>query len=250
MIVLENIRKEFGATVALRDFSCAFPSGTITALIGPSGCGKSTALRIIAGLTASDTGHVKVNGMDLAPGTVREIRRLMGYVIQEGGLFPHMSCFDNVSLLAVQDGWDRQRISNRINELSDLVRLEPTHLQSFPWQLSGGQRQRVSIMRSLMHDPDILLLDEPLGALDSIVRAELQRDLKKIFLQLDKTVILITHDLAEAAYFSDSLVLLRDGEIEQSGSLRDLARNPASPFVTQFVQAQGDSATAFLEATS
>lgn len=250
MITLQNITKSYGSTIALDNVSVDFPGKMTTALIGPSGCGKSTALRIIAGLTTPDSGQVTISGTSLDADTIYRLRKTMGYVIQEGGLFPHLTCFDNVCLLPAQEGWDQGRIEARVEELADLVRLSRTLLNAFPQQLSGGQRQRVSIMRALMHDPGILLLDEPLGALDSIVRAELQRDLRDIFERLQKTVVIITHDLAEAAYFSESLVLLRNGKIEQSGPLRSLASEPGSDFVTEFIRAQGDAASAFIEATS
>jgi osmoprotectant transport system ATP-binding protein len=166
------------------------------------------------------------------------MRQQMGYVIQEGGLFPHLTIRDNVSVMARYLRRDDDWIGHRLAELAELVRL-PTELMSrFPAELSGGQRQRVSLMRALMLDPKLLLLDEPLGALDPMIRYELQRELKSIFAQLGKTVVMVTHDIAEAAFFGHTLVLMRDGRIVQSGPFRTLARSPAEPFVEQFITAQ------------
>ena len=162
----------------------------------------------------------------------------MGYVIQEGGLFPHLSAGDNVTLMARYLKWDTHRIENRLHELAEIARFPVDGLSRFPAQLSGGQRQRVSLMRALMLDPDVLLLDEPLGALDPMIRADLQTDLKRIFQSLKKTVLLVTHDMGEAAFFSDLIILLRDGEIVQAGTLDEFFETPADPFVTHFINAQ------------
>jgi osmoprotectant transport system ATP-binding protein len=162
----------------------------------------------------------------------------MGYVIQEGGLFPHLTARSNAALLARHLGWDADRINARVRELTGLVQLSPDRLDQRPGQLSGGQRQRVSLMRALMLDPDVLLLDEPLGALDPMIRADLQDDLRTIFRQLDKTVVLVTHNIGEAGYFGDEIVLLRDGGVVQQGTMHALLDAPASDFVTDFIRAQ------------
>ena len=166
------------------------------------------------------------------------VRRRTGYVIQDGGLFPHLSAADNAALLARHLGWSAARRRERLDELAALVRLPGDVLARTPRELSGGQRQRVSLMRALMLDPEALLLDEPLGALDPMVRAELQDDLRAIFAELAKTVVLVTHDLAEAAFFADTVVLMRDGAVVQAGPPGDLEARPADPFVTQFIGAQ------------
>ena len=162
----------------------------------------------------------------------------MGYVIQEGGLFPHLTAYQNISLMANYLGWSEDRVANRVTELAQLTQFPPEGLNRFPSQLSGGQRQRVSLMRALALDPALLLLDEPLGALDPMIRSGLQTDLKHIFQSLGKTVVIVTHDIGEAGFLGDSIVLLRDGQIVQQGILTELVHSPAEPFVTQFINAQ------------
>ena len=213
-------------------------AGRTTVLIGPSGCGKSTLLRVMIGLVQPDAGSVTIAGTELNPATILEVRHGLGYVIQDGGLFPHLNARDNVILMARYLGWDARKIQERLDQLAELTRFPQDGLDRFPAQLSGGQRQRVSLMRALMLDPKVILLDEPLGALDPMVRAELQADLRAIFRSLEKTVVMVTHDLAEAGWFGHEIILLRDGRIVQRGPLRALIDNPAEPFVTQFVSAQ------------
>ncbi len=238
MIELRQVAKRYGATEAVRPLDLVVPVGLTLALIGPSGCGKSTLLRLMIGLVAPDRGRVLIDGTPLTRGTARGLRHRMGCVLQDGGLFPHLTARDNVTLLARHLGRDRVWIDERLGELAALTRFPLDGLMRFPVQLSGGQRQRVSLMRALMLDPDVLLLDEPLGALDPIIRSDLQSDLKTVFEALGKTVVLVTHDLGEAAFLGDELVLLRDGAIVQRGTVTDLAERPASPFVTRFLSAQ------------
>jgi osmoprotectant transport system ATP-binding protein len=238
MVELRGVSKRYGEQTVLAETDLVAAPGANTVLIGPSGCGKSTLLRLIIGLIRPTTGVVRVAGVELGPSTVADIRHKVGYVLQDGGLFPHLSARGNVALLARHLGWSSARIAARIAELAELVRLPLSWLDRFPSQLSGGQRQRVSLMRALMLDPAVLLLDEPLGALDPIVRSEVQEDLQQIFKALNKTVVLVTHDLGEAWFFGDTLVLLRDGAVVQRGTLDDMTRAPADPFVTRFIQAQ------------
>jgi osmoprotectant transport system ATP-binding protein len=234
MFEARGLTVRFGSTAALSEVSFA-PSRGTTVLIGPSGCGKSTLLRALIGLVTPETGDVLFNGAPVG-GALAQARHATGYVIQSGGLFPHLTARRNVTLLAEHLG--RAGTDARVAELAALVRLEEALLARYPAELSGGQRQRVSLMRALMLDPGVLLLDEPLGGLDPMVRAELQRDLRAIFRALGKTVVMVTHDLAEAAYFADRVVLLREGHIEQRGAYRELLENPASDFVREFVSAQ------------
>jgi len=238
VVTLTDVSKTYGDATALRPLSLEVPSQQITALIGPSGSGKSTLLRLMIGLITPDAGQVTFDGQPLTPATVQDVRHRMGYVIQEGGLFPHLSARRNVTLLARHLGWTPDRINGRVEELRALVQLAPDRLNQRPDNLSGGQRQRVSLMRALMLDPDVLLLDEPLGALDPLIRAGLQQDLRDIFEGLQKTVVLVTHNMHEAAYFADTIVLLRSGRIVQQGTLRTLLDEPSEPFVTEFIQAQ------------
>jgi len=232
------VTKRFGDQLAVAPTTLAVRPQTALALVGPSGCGKSTVLRLVLGLVAPDAGRVLVGGVPVGPTTVIAVRRRSGYVIQDGGLFPHLRADDNVALLARRLGWSAARIGARLEELASLVRLERRLLRSYPAELSGGQRQRVGIMRALMLDPQLLLLDEPMGALDPIVRARLQHDLKRIFSELGKTVLLVTHSLDEAGYLGDEVALMRAGRVLQRGPFEELVRSPADPFVREFVEAQ------------
>src|SRR5512135_3495448 len=238
MIAVDNVSKSFGAQVALAPTTLRVQAGRTTVLIGPSGCGKSTLLRLIVGLLPPDTGRVAIEGTELGPATVEAIRHGIGYVIQEGGLFPHLTARQNVTLLARYLLRPQAWIDERIDELAQLVRIAPAALARFPKDLSGGQRQRVGLMRALMLDPPVLLMDEPLGALDPITRFELQNDLRQIFARLGKTVVFVTHDMNEAAHFADEIVLMRDGRIVQQGALADLLARPAEPFLREFIRAQ------------
>jgi osmoprotectant transport system ATP-binding protein len=238
MIELVEVVKSFGATRVVDGVSLAVAPGRTTVLLGPSGGGKSTLLRLMNGLVRPDAGEVRFDGTPLADANVRSVRHRTGYLVQDGGLFPHLTAAGNVSLLARHLGWERGRIKARTAELGELARLPAELLDRYPAELSGGQRQRVALMRALMLDPGVLLLDEPLGALDPVTRAELQADLRDAFRRLGKTVVLVTHDLAEAAYFADEVVLLAEGRIVQQGPMRDLVTRPATPFVEQFVRAQ------------
>ncbi|MFQ5410955.1 MAG: ATP-binding cassette domain-containing protein [Phycisphaerae bacterium] len=238
MIEFQNIGKSFAGVRVLGPLDLGIPAGETTVLIGPSGCGKSTILRLIIGLIAPDRGAVQFEGAEINPVAALELRRRMGYVIQDGGLFPHLTARGNVTLAARHFGWSSDRVSRRVDELSELTRFPGDGLDRYPVELSGGQRQRVGLMRALMLDPDVLLFDEPLGALDPLIRADLQEDLKRIFQSLNKTVVLVTHDIGEAGFFGDRIVLLRDGRIVQAGSLQEMVRSPADSFVTRFINAQ------------
>ncbi len=238
MLELINVAKSFGGTQVLKPTTLRLEQGRTTVLIGPSGCGKSTLLRIMIGLIEADQGQVLFDGEPITSQNVMLVRRKIGYVIQDGGLFPHLSARDNVGLLPKYLGWDRQRVATRVEELADLTRLPREALGRFPAQLSGGQRQRLGIMRALMLDPGVILLDEPMGALDPLVRFDLQEDLRKIFQSLNKTVVMVTHDMGEAGFFGDRVILLGHGRIVQEGTLDDLLRAPADDFVERFINAQ------------
>ncbi|MDB6108779.1 MAG: ATP-binding cassette protein [Pedosphaera sp.] len=238
MIQLQGVSKHFGPVVALNPTDLNFEERQTTVLIGPSGCGKSTILRLIIGLLEPSTGRIRFDGTFIAPETILQLRRRMGYVIQEGGLFPHLTARQNILLLPTHLGRPREEMQSRLVELSELARLPQDSLSRYPMELSGGQRQRVSLIRALMLKPDVLLLDEPLAALDPMVRASLQTELKAVFQHLKQTVVLVTHGMAEAAYLGDKIVLLRQGSIVQAGTFADLRDRPVDSFVSEFINAQ------------
>ena len=238
MFSMTAVGKRYGPGFALGPLDLALAPASTTALIGPSGAGKSTVLRLLLGLDWPDTGEVRFDGAPLRRQDLLPTRRRIGYVIQEGGLFPHLSCAANIGLMASTLGWAPARIAARSRELAERCRLPVEALDRYPAELSGGQRQRVGLIRALMLDPPALLLDEPLGALDPIVRHDLQAQMRELFATLGKTVVLVTHDVAEAAFLADELVLMRDGAIVQQGSARDLLNAPAEPFVHRFMTAQ------------
>lgn len=244
MIELEGIGKRFGDATVLRAVDLHVAPGETVALVGPSGCGKSTLLRLVVGLLEPDGGTVRVDGEVLRPGVREAVRRKLGYVIQGGGLFPHLTARDNVTLMARHLRVPPGDVVVRLDRMVALTRFPVDGLDRFPGELSGGQRQRVALMRALMLEPRVLLLDEPFGALDPLIRFELQRELRTILRQLETTVLLVTHDLVEASYLAHRMVLLRDGAVEQVGSLEALRASPASPFVRRFVQAQDGHRTA------
>ena len=238
MIRFQSVTKRYEGVVALHPTDLNLPAGKTTVLIGPSGGGKSTVLRLIAGLIQPTTGCIFIDAEELLPPRLQSFRRRLGYVIQDGGLFPHLTARSNVLLAANELKLPRGEVEDRLETLCSLVRLGPAELARYPLELSGGQRQRVSLIRALMLKPELLLFDEPLGALDPMVRAALLVDLKAIFERLACTVVLVTHDLAEANHFADHVVLLNAGRVVQQGRLEELRRSPAEPFVTDFFEAQ------------
>jgi osmoprotectant transport system ATP-binding protein len=238
LVELAGVSKTYGGAIALQPTDLAFERGKTTVLIGPSGCGKSTLLRLIIRLLDPDAGTIRFDDAPITSANISQLRRRIGYVIQDGGLFPHLTARKNILLMANHLKWDAARLNDRVAELCALTRFPEAALDRFPLELSGGQRQRISLMRALALSPELLLLDEPLGALDPLVRAALQKDLKEIFSRLKQTAILVTHDLAEAAYLGDEIVLMSEGRVVQRGALEDLRTTPASSFVTEFINAQ------------
>ncbi len=237
-VSLDAVAKSFGTRVVLEKTSLTIEQGQRLALIGPSGCGKSTLLKMIIGVVLPDEGRVKVGDAEVTPATSRALRRRIGYVIQDGGLFPHLTAEENVTLVARLDGRSATDLAPKVRELAELARLPARLLDRHPSSLSGGERQRVGLMRALMLDPDVLLLDEPLGALDPLVRARLQEDLRAAFRTLKKTVVIVTHDMAEAAYLADVVAVMKDGKILQRAPIAELAASPAHPFVAELLGAQ------------
>jgi osmoprotectant transport system ATP-binding protein len=236
-IELRGVAKRHDGVEALQPTTLALPPG-VNVLLGPTGSGKSTLLRLITGLARPSAGEIVLWGQRVTPQSIGPLRRRMGYVIQEGGLFPHLTAEANVTLAARHFGWDDGRVARRLEELVELARFPRDGMGRYPVQLSGGQRQRVSLMRALMMRPELLLLDEPLGALDPMIRAELRSDLREIFAHLGQTVILVTHDLGEAEFFADRVILLKEGAVVQQGGFADLIERPADDFVVRFVRAQ------------
>lgn len=238
MLELCDVSKRYGDVVALDATTLQLEAGRTYVLLGTSGCGKSTLLKIALGLIEPDTGSVKFEGQTIGSGNVLEMRRRIGYVIQGGGLFPHLTARKNVTLMAEYLKWPTERIQERLTSLASLTQLPESALDRFPVQLSGGQQQRVALIRALMLDPDWLLLDEPLGALDPMIRRDLQNDLKDIFQSLQKSVVLVTHDLQEANLLGDHVMLLSEGRVVQSGTMKELIEHPSDDFVARFVRAQ------------
>ena len=238
MIELRGVTKGFGGAPAVDDVSLTVPRGTTQVLLGSSGCGKSTILRLVLGVISPDAGTVAVDGVVVTGETRARVVDQIGYVVQTGGLFPHLTAARNVTLPSEARRWPPERMRARLAELAAMVEFDAATLERHPGELSGGQRQRVSLMRALMLDPPVLLLDEPLGALDPIVRADLQRELREIFSRLGKTVVMVTHDVAEAALFGNMIALMTGGRVIQQGTFEALARRPADDFVSKFLVAQ------------
>jgi osmoprotectant transport system ATP-binding protein len=235
-IELRGAARRFGDGGGVGPIDLAVARGETVALIGESGSGKSTLLRLVLGLARPDGGEVRFAGERVRLDD-DALRRRIGYGIQGGALFPHLTAAENATLVARHLRWEPARVAQRLRDLGALVRLPSSTLARHPRELSGGEAQRVALVRALFLDPEALLLDEPLGALDPLTRASLQEDLRQVFADLGKTVVLVTHDLAEASFLARRLVLLRDGAVVQAGSLDDLARRPADPFVARFVRA-------------
>ncbi|MEJ7762019.1 MAG: ATP-binding cassette domain-containing protein [Thermomicrobiales bacterium] len=240
MITLEHVSKVFtsgGQTVrAVDDVSLEIGAGELHVLIGPSGSGKTTTMRMINRLETPTGGRIIVDGRDVLTLDVVELRRRLGYVIQQGGLFPHFTVADNVAVVPRLLGWPRRKRRERAEELLALVGLPPEQFADrFPRQLSGGQQQRVGVARALAADPPIILMDEPFGAVDPITRKQLQRELRRIQAAVRKTIVFVTHDIGEAFLLGDRIVLMSEGRVVQNGTPADLLRHPAAPFVTAFI---------------
>ena len=237
-IRVERVYKRMGTRNVLEGIDLSFRRAQTHVLLGPSGCGKSTLLRLMLGLERADSGRILVEDLPVTPETQPQLAPRMGYVVQDGGLFPHLSAAGNIALPARVRGWPKKRIRARVSELAQLADLDCSLLQRYPRELSGGQKQRVGLLRALMLDPAFCLLDEPLGALDPVARSSLQTALKKIFNAVKKTVIMVTHDIGEAAFFGHSITLLHRGTIAQKGTMEDLLERPADAYVTEFLSSQ------------
>ena len=240
MIALDRVRKAFDGRVVVDDLSLSVPQGAFCVLLGPSGCGKSTTLRMINRLVPADRGTIRLSGEDVTAVSPEALRRRIGYAIQSTGLFPHWRIADNIATVPRLLGWARERIDARVAELLTLLRLDPaTYSAKYPHQLSGGEQQRVGVARALAADPDVLLMDEPFGAIDPITRDALQSEIARIHRATGKTIVFVTHDIEEALRLATVIVILDRGRLVQVGSPIDIVERPESDFVREFVGAQG-----------
>jgi osmoprotectant transport system ATP-binding protein len=240
MIEIDHVTKAFGRngdrTVAVDDLTLTVENGEVVALVGSSGSGKTTTLRMINRLIEPSSGRITIDGRDVAQLPTHELRRGIGYVIQQSGLFPHRTVISNIATVPRLLGWDKGRSKARARELLDLVGLDQSFADRYPAQLSGGQQQRVGVARALAADPPVLLMDEPFGAVDPIVRAQLQREFAKLQRELGKTVVFVTHDVDEAIILGDRIAILETGgRLAQLAAPAELLANPASAFVADFL---------------
>ncbi|HUK98248.1 MAG TPA: ABC transporter ATP-binding protein [Gaiellaceae bacterium] len=237
-LVFDNVSKRYAGrdVAAVSSLTLEIPAGTFCVLVGPSGGGKTTALKMVNRLIPFDDGDIRIDGRSIRELPAAELRRGIGYVIQQGGLFPHMTVGENIAVVPKLLGWQRSRIDERTTALLDLVGLEPADARRYPAQLSGGQRQRVGLARALAADPPLLLMDEPFGALDPITRARLQGELRRLHREVEKTVIFVTHDIDEAITMGDRIAILREGGyLAQYDTPDAILAHPADEFVTKFI---------------
>jgi osmoprotectant transport system ATP-binding protein len=240
MITLEQVSKSYGnGTLAVSNLSLEIGDGELSVLVGPSGCGKTTTLRMINRLIEPTSGRILIDGENVLTKDPVVMRRGIGYVIQQGGLFPHRRIFDNVAVVPRLLGWDKARVEHRVNELLEMVGLEPKNYnRRFPHELSGGERQRVGVARALGGDPPVLLMDEPFAAVDPVTRQRLQNQFLELQKELKKSIVFVTHDIEEAAKLGDRIaVLSKGGVVEQYDTPAEILGRPATPFVADFVGA-------------
>jgi osmoprotectant transport system ATP-binding protein len=238
LIEFKSIEKNVGGKEVLNRVSLTIARGQTHILLGPSGSGKTTLLKILMGLVAPTHGDVWIDGHNPRSMPLAQWVKRIGYVPQAGGLFPHLTVYENVTLVARAQKWPDALIAKRWSEITPLVSLHLELTNRFPKQISGGEAQRVAILRALFLDPEFLVLDEPLSALDPVVRSGMQSELKGLFDRLQKTVVIVTHDIAEAAYLGNCISLLHAGTVLQTGSFSDLRDHPAHPYVSEFVRSQ------------
>lgn len=238
MIQVKNLTKYYNnsPTPAVDNISFHVKKGDIACLVGTSGCGKTTSLKMINKLVIPSSGEIKINNKDQSSFNELQLRRSIGYVIQKAGLFPHLTVFENISLLSTILKRKKSDITSRVKELLEIVRLDFSEVaKRYPAELSGGQQQRVGIARSLMEDPPILLMDEPFGALDPLTRESMHEEFYELNQKLGKTILIVTHDLDEAFKLGDQVILMDNGKIVQAGTKKDFYNNPESKFVEEFM---------------
>ncbi len=234
MIEFQQVSKYFGDRAAVKDLTLHVKEGAFTVLIGTSGSGKSTTLKMINRLEAQDSGTIRFAGEDIRQQPLLALRRRMGYAIQSIGLFPHWTVAQNIATVPQLLKWPKARTQARIDELMALLGLEPELRDRYPHQLSGGQQQRVGVARALAADPEVLLMDEPFGALDPVTRGALQQEMRRIHQLLGRTIVLVTHDIDEALRLADHLILMDNGEVVQQGTPLEMLTQPANAFVRTF----------------
>ncbi len=237
MIEVKNISKTFGVNKhAVQNVSFVVPNGQILVLAGLSGCGKTTTLKMINRIIDMDSGEIRINGINILEWNPVELRRNIGYAIQEKGIMPHLTVGENVGLVPKLKGWKKEKIDEQTNTMLRLVRLLPeVYIERYPHELSGGQKQRVGVARALAGEPDIVLMDEPFGALDPVTREELQDEFIDLQKKLKKTIIFVTHDIFEAVRIGDQMAIMREGIIEQINYPEIILENPKTPFVKKFI---------------
>jgi len=238
MIKAENLVKKFGSSTAVNDISFEVKEGENLILLGTSGCGKTTTLRMINRLIEPDEGTVYINGTDIRKNEPEILRRGIGYVLQNHGLFPHYTVAENIAIVPKLLKWKKEDIRKRADELFSKLNLDPALAEKFPEALSGGQQQRVGLVRSLMVNPPLLLMDEPFGALDNVTRTAIRKEFRQLDELVKKTIIMVTHDVQEAFELGDRICLMDKGKIKQMGTPAELLFNPANEFVTKFFEEQ------------
>lgn len=235
IVEIKNLTKKYGDNIVLNNINLNISEGEFIVILGPSGCGKTTLLKIINNLIEFDTGEVFIKGKSIKEIDPIELRRNIGYVIQQIGLFPHLKISQNISyVLDLQKITDEKQIE-RAEELITLVGLDSSFLNRYPGELSGGQKQRIGVARAIAADPEIILMDEPFGAVDEIVRKSLQEELKQLQKRLKKTIVFVTHDIDEAIKLGDRIIIMNQGQIEQGGSAEDFLFHPANDFIKEFL---------------
>jgi osmoprotectant transport system ATP-binding protein len=235
MIELDHVSKRYGGRDSVSDVSFTVEKGTLCAIVGTSGSGKSTTMRMINRLIEPSAGRIRINGEDVASLPVEALRRRIGYAIQSVGLFPHWSIADNIATVPRLLKWPEDKVRARVDELLTLLQLDPATAAKFPHQLSGGQQQRIGVARALAADPEVLLMDEPFGALDPITREALRAELSHIHQSTGKTILFVTHDIDEALQLADTIAILRDGKLVQFGAPLELLVHPIDDFVRNFM---------------